>query len=199
MASGAPAAIASGTSSGSTTDAAKRTVAVSAGPAATVRYARPADAAAIAAIYNQGIEERQATFETAPREPADVEPWITARESPPVLVAENGVAVRGWARITAYDERAAYAGVGEYGIYVDRAARGRGLGRQLLEALAAEASAHGYWKLIGLLFTDNQPSRALARACGFSDVGVHRRHGRLDGEWRDVLVVERPLGDAASK
>jgi phosphinothricin acetyltransferase len=157
-----------------------------------------ADAAAIAAIYNQGIEERQATFETAPREAADVEPWLAARESPPVLVAEERGAVCGWARIVPYDERAAYAGVGEYGIYVDRGARGRGIGGQLLEALAAEAETHGCWKLIGLLFTDNGPSRALARACGFSDVGVHRRHGRLDGEWRDVVVVERLLGDAVS-
>ncbi|MDX6669228.1 MAG: hypothetical protein QOK04_2608 [Solirubrobacteraceae bacterium] len=170
---------------------------MSAEPAATVRHAQPADAAAIAAIYNQGIEERQATFETAPRAAADVEPWLAARDSPPVLVAQERGAVRGWARIVPYDERAAYAGVGEYGIYVDREARGHGLGRQLLDALAAEAEAHGYWKLIGLLFTDNEPSRALARACGFSDVGVHRRHGRLDGEWRDVVVVERLLGDAA--
>jgi phosphinothricin acetyltransferase len=171
---------------------------VTADPAATVRHARWADATAIAAIYNQGIEERQATFETAPREAADVEPWIAAQESSPLLVADHGGSVRAWARIVPYDERAAYAGVGEYGIYVHREARGRGLGRRLLEALVAEAEAHGYWKLIGLLFTENGASRALAGACGFSEVGVHRRHGRLDGEWRDVVVVERLLGDAGS-
>ena len=172
---------------------------MSAKPAATVRHAQLSDAPDIAAIYNQGIEERQATFETAPRAATDVEPWIASRASPPLIVVEDGAGVRGWARVSRYDERAAYAGVGEYGIYVDRDARRLGLGRRLLESLVREAEARGYWKLIGLLFTDNEASRALARACGFSDVGVHRRHGRLDGEWRDVVVVERLLGDAASE
>jgi L-amino acid N-acyltransferase YncA len=80
---------------------------------------------------------------------------------------------------------------------VDPAARLRGIGRRLLEALAADAERAGYWKLIGRLFPENEASRALMRGCGFSEVGVHRRHGRLDGAWRDVLIVERLLGEAA--
>ena len=167
--------------------------------AATVRHAVTRDdATAIAAIYNQGIEERVATFETEPRVAGDVLGWIDAMPAFPLLVAEDGGEVRGWGRVTAYDDRACYAGVGEYGVYVDRAARGSGLGRSLLEALADEAERQGFWKLVGLLFTGNDASRALARACGFSEVGVHRRHGRLDGDWRDVVVVERLLGEAAS-
>jgi L-amino acid N-acyltransferase YncA len=96
-----------------------------------------------------------------------------------------------------YNPRECYRGVGEATLYVDPAARRRGIGRRLLEALAAEAERVGYWKLIGRLFPENEPSRALLRSCGFSEVGVHRRHGRLDGEWRDVLIVERLMGEAA--
>ena len=99
----------------------------------------------------------------------------------------------GWAAVAAYSDRCVYAGVGEYTIYVDRGARGAGLGRELLEALAGAARDAGYYKLVGKLFTTNAASIALARRCGFREVGVHERHGRLDGEWRDVLVVERSL------
>jgi L-amino acid N-acyltransferase YncA len=97
-----------------------------------VRDAGPADARAIAAIYNQGIEERTATFESAPRTAADIEDWLGAGERLPVLVAEDDRGVRGWARIAPYSERAAYAGVGEVSAYVERSARGRGIGRALL-------------------------------------------------------------------
>ena len=76
-------------------------------------------------------------------------------------------------------------------------ARGQGLGTTLLTALVDAATAAGLGKLIGRLFTSNAASLALARRCGLRDVGVHHRHGRLDGEWRDVLVVERLLGEAA--
>jgi L-amino acid N-acyltransferase YncA len=88
--------------------------------------------------------------------------------------------------------------VGEYTIYLDREARGRGLGRRLLDAVVTTAEAAGYWKLQGRLFTSNEASVALARRCGFRQVGVYERHGRLDGEWKDLLIVERLLGDAAA-
>ena len=151
-----------------------------------IRPATTADALAIAAIYNQGIAERQATFETEPRCPGDL-------QSDLLLVAERDGRVVGWAAVAAYSDRCVYAGVGEYTIYVDRGARGTGLGRELLEALAGAARDAGYYKLVGKLFTTNAASIALARRCGFREVGVHERHGRLDGEWRDVLVVERSL------
>ena len=82
-------------------------------------------------------------------------------------------------------------------MYVRRTARGRGVGRALLTELAASAETVGYWKLTGKLFTENDASLALVRRCGWREVGTHLRHGRLEGEWRDVIVVEVLLGDAA--
>ena len=85
----------------------------------------------------------------------------------------------------------------EFSVYVARAARGRGAGRVAMEALLAEAEARGLWKLVGLIFPENEASLALSRALGFREVGVYRRHAKLDGRWRDVVVVERLLGEAA--
>jgi L-amino acid N-acyltransferase YncA len=161
-----------------------------------VRRGNPADAAAIAAIYNEGIEDRIATFETGPRSPEDVLGW-TGDGAPPLVVAEEDGEVLGWARAGEYSDRCVYDGVGEYAVYVARAARGRAVGRALLEALAAEAERRGYHKLLSRIFPENAASLALARACGFREVGVHRRHGRLDGEWKDTVVVERLIGEAA--
>ena len=162
-----------------------------------VRPARPDDCAAIAAIYTSGIEGRTATFETRPRSAADVAPWLERGDRFPVLVADEDDAVLGWTRVGPYTDFEPYRGVGELMIYVDEAARGRGVGRELVEALCRACEEHGYWKLLGKLFPENEPSRALLRRCGFRDVGLHHRHGRLDGEWRDVVVVERLLGEAA--
>ena len=159
---------------------------------APIRPAAGSDAEAIARIYNQGIDERSSTFETEPRTAADVANWLACADRLPVLVAEDGQ-VTGWARVLAYSDRAAYSGVGEVSVYVDAAARGRGLGRALLEALEQRARELEYWKLVGKLFTDNAASAALVERCGWRTVGLHLRHGRLDGEWRDVMLVEKAL------
>ena len=158
-----------------------------------LRAARPADTEAVAAIYNEGIATRMATFETDRRTAADIEDWLTAGERLPLLVAEDDGRVVGWARILAYSDRPVYAGVGEASVYVAEAARGRGLGTQLLRELQAQAGNLGYWKLVGKLLTDNAASAGMVRRCGWREVGLHHRHSRLDGEWRDVLVVERLL------
>ena len=158
-----------------------------------IRIAETADAAVIARIYNEGIEKRNSTFETRPRTVEDILGWLRAGDRLPVLVAEQADGVLGWARILGYSERAAYAGVGEVAVYVDRAARGQGIGRRLLEELEGRARELGYWKLTGKLFPENAASVALIRRCGWREVGLHLRHGRLDGTWRDVLVVERLL------
>jgi L-amino acid N-acyltransferase YncA len=114
------------------------------------------------------------------------------------MVAEAGGRVVGWASVGPYDEaHEYYAGVGEATLYVDRQARRGGTGKALMDALAGEAERRGYHKLVGKIFTSNEASIAMVRACGWREVGVHRRHGRLDGEWKDVLVVERLLGVAA--
>jgi L-amino acid N-acyltransferase YncA len=172
----------------------------------TVRAAEDADAAAIAHIYNEGIEERSSTFETTPRTAEDVLGWLRAGDRLPVLVAERDARPLGWGRILRYSDRAAYAGVGEVSVYVQHAARGQGIGRRLLEELEGRARELGYWKLTGKLFPENAASVALVRRCGWREVGLHLRHGRLEGTWRDVLVVERlidaqapaPDGGAAS-
>jgi phosphinothricin acetyltransferase len=157
-----------------------------------IRQAVAADAAAVAAIYNQGIEERASTFETTPRTPADLARRID--EDPqrfPVLVAADSSGILGWSSIGAYRPRACYAGIGEFSVYVDRGARGRGVGRALVEALVEDARGRGYWKLLSRIFTFNTASLALCRSVGFREVGVYEKHGRLEGRWLDVVIVER--------
>jgi phosphinothricin acetyltransferase len=161
-----------------------------------LRPAAPAEAPALAEIYNEGIAGREATFETRPREPAEVAAWI--EEGLPFLVAEaEDTGPLGFARVSAYADRCVYAGVGEHGVYVAAAARGRGVGRALLLELCDAAERAGYYKLTSRVFTTNAASLAVHRSAGFEEVGVQRRHGRLDGEWRDCVLVERLLGDAA--
>ena len=160
------------------------------------RPATEADADAMTAIYNEGIADRVATFETRPREAHEVAAWLA--DGLPLLVAtdEDGT-VLGFARVSAYSDRCVYEGVGEHGVYVARAARGRQVGRRLLEALAAASEQAGFYKLTSRVFADNAASRAVHLAAGFTEVGIQRRHGRLDGEWKDCVLVERLLGEAA--
>jgi L-amino acid N-acyltransferase YncA len=162
----------------------------------SIRTARADDAGAIAALYNAGIAERQATFETRPRAPAEITAWF--EPGLPFLVAEDDAGrVVGFARVSPYSDRCVYEGVGEHGVYVDSGARGQGHGRRLLDALAGEAERRGMYKLTSRIFTTNAASRAVHRAAGFEEVGITRRHGRLDGEWKDCVLVERLLGEAA--
>ena len=162
-----------------------------------VRSALPVDAEAICAIYNVAMAERGSTFETEPRSTEDFSERITS-ERFPFLAAEADGEVIGWAALTSYSDRPCYTGIGECSIYVAVESRGRGIGTALAEALAVEAERNGFHKLLGKLFTDNIPSIRLVERCGLSSVGTHRRHGQLDGEWRDVLVVERLLGVAVA-
>jgi phosphinothricin acetyltransferase len=163
----------------------------------TARGAAPGDAATVARIYNEGIEDGDATFETAPRAPADVEGWLTDRRLF-VVVVEDGGEVVAWARASAYRPgRRAYDGVAEFSVYVARSHRGRGAGRAAMEALIADCESRGFHKLLSRVFPENEGSRALCRSLGFRDVGLYKRHGRLRGEWRDNVIVEKLLGRAA--
>ena len=159
------------------------------------RAAAAGDAAAIAQIYNEGIEDRIATFDTEPRTAADILEWLEAGH--PLVVAEEDGEVAAWAVSHPYSRRPVYAGVGDYSVYVARNRRGRGLGRAALAALIEECEARGYWKLLSRIFPQNEASLALARSLGFREVGVYRRHGQLDGEWLDCVIVEILLGPAA--
>ena len=154
-----------------------------------IRPATPSDAAALAAVYNEGIDGGESTFETRPRTDADMRARLSdAGEIHLVAVVDGDVA--GWAATSPYSTRDVYAGVAEASVYVLRAARGRGVGTALAKALADEAARRGLHKLLGKLFVENEASRRLVARCGFREVGTHLRHGRLDGEWRDVLLVE---------
>jgi L-amino acid N-acyltransferase YncA len=159
-----------------------------------IRAATPADAEAICGIYNAALTEGGSTFETEPRSAGDFEGRLDDGRFP-FLVADAGQQVIGWAGLASYSSRPCYAGIGECSVYVAVEARGRGVGSSLTEALAGAAHGNGLHKLIGKLFTDNTASVRLVERCGFSSVGLHRRHGQLDGAWRDVLVVERLLDD----
>jgi phosphinothricin acetyltransferase len=169
-------------------------------PRLVVRLATKSDAADIADIYNQGIEERMATFETAPRSARDVEAQLVEKgERYPTIVVEQNGRVIAWASAGAYRSRAAYAGVAEHSVYVARHARRTGAGRAALDALAREYEARGFWKLVSRIFPENTGSLALHERAGFRVVGVYRRHGQLDGQWRDCVIVEKLLGPATAE
>jgi phosphinothricin acetyltransferase len=159
------------------------------------RLATPADAAAIAGIYNEAIASRAATFETRLRTPDDVVAWFDGIH--PIVVAEHGGEVVAFAGTSGYRPRDCYAGVAEFSVYVTRAHRGQGAGREVMEALILAAEAAGMWKLLSRVFVDNVASRRLLAGLGFREVGTYCRHARLDGAWRDVVIVERLLGEAA--
>jgi L-amino acid N-acyltransferase YncA len=157
-----------------------------------VRPAIEADAAAIAEIYNQGIEDRVATFETELRSAADRLAWLCSISGRyPALVADAEGQVVGWAGAGPYGTRACYRGIGEFSVYVRREWRGRRVGDLLLPALIAESERLGLWKLTSRIFLFNEASRALCRKHGFREVGIHEKHGKLDGRWLDVAIVER--------
>jgi phosphinothricin acetyltransferase len=151
-----------------------------------------ADTAALAEIYNEGIADRIATFETEPRAATDIARWFDGRH-PIVVAADSNGDVAAYAAAFSYSDRCAYAGVAEFSVYARRSCRGRGAGRAALLGLIAAASEAGLWKLTSRVFTENFASRALLRSAGFREVGVQQNHGQLDGRWRDVIVVDRLL------
>ena len=156
--------------------------------AIATRPATLADTQAIAEIYNQGIADRVATFETKPRTALQIAEWF--RPGVLVVVAETATEVVAFAASFPYSQRPCYAGIGEYSVYVARQHRGTGAGKAVLAALIDTARSAGIHKLISRVFPENHASRGLMQRFGFSEIGVHRRHGKLDGEWRDCVVVE---------
>lgn len=163
-------------------------------PTVHVREATPADAPAIAEIYNQGMDDRGATFETRARSGDELASWFRDPRFP-ILVAEQQRRVVGWIAASEYRARECYAGVAEFAVYVQRDVRGHGIGDQLMGEFLTQCARAGFWKVLSRIFPGNAASRALCRRHGFRDVGVYRGHGRLDGEWRDVVIVERLIGE----
>ena len=157
------------------------------------RAATKADAGAISRIYNQGIEERVSTFETRLRTPQDVEAWFDGTH-PVVVVEDDEGQIIAFASTSTYRPRDCYAGIAEFSVYTAREARGRGAGRMAMVALIDAAEHAGFWKLVSRIFPENRASLALMRSLGFREVGIYEKHARLDGMWRDVVIVEKLLG-----
>lgn len=144
---------------------------------------------AVLAIYQAGIDEGNATFETAaPDWPAFDAGKLTDHRF--VALDDDG-AVVGWVAAVAVSDRCAYSGVVEHSVYVHSDARGLGVGRALLDVLAESTEAAGIWTIQSGLFPENSASLALHRAAGFREVGRRERLGRHHGVWRDVILVER--------
>jgi L-amino acid N-acyltransferase YncA len=152
------------------------------------RVATPNDAAAIAGIYNQGMEDRVATFETEPRTSTMIQTWFDGQH--PIVVVEHNEEVIAYASSSSYRPRACYAGIVEFSVYVRRDWRSKGVGRLAIARLIQECEAAGFWKLVSRVFVENVASRTLLKAIGFREVGVYEKHGQLDGVWRDVVIVE---------
>ena len=162
------------------------------------RLATPADAAAIAAIYNEGIADRIATFETEPRTPEQLATQLIEKgDRFPTVVVEREGQIVAWGGAGAYRSRPAYAGVAEHSVYVARAARRTGAGREALNTLCRVYAERGFWKIVSRIFPENTASLALHERCGFRVVGVYHRHGKLDGQWRDCVIVERLLDSSS--
>jgi len=157
---------------------------------AIVRAASEADLPAIAEIYNQGIRGRTATFETRERSVDDIRGWL-GNPQHPVLVAERDGRVLGWISASTYRTRECYAGVAEFSVYVAETTRGQGIGDALLGEFILACERAGLWKILSRIFPENTASRSLCRRHGFREVGVYEKHGKLEGVWKDTVIVER--------
>jgi phosphinothricin acetyltransferase len=155
----------------------------------TARAATLDDAAAMARIYNEGIEDRVATFETRLRSAGDIRQWFDGVH--PIVVVEDNSEVVAFAATSQYRPRECYAGIAETSVYVARPYRRKGAGRMALEALIKAAQQAGFWKLLSRVFPENVASRGLIRELGFREVGTYEKHGKLGEQWRDVVIVER--------
>ena len=145
-------------------------------------------AGAVLAIYQAGIDEGNATFET--QAPAWDE-FTAARLPGHRFVARADGEILGWVAACAVSDRCVYAGVVEHSVYVHPAARGQGIGRQLLDTLIGSTEAAGIWTIQSGIFPENSASATLHRAAGFRTVGTRERIGQHHGRWRDVVFIER--------
>jgi phosphinothricin acetyltransferase len=175
-------------------------------PAMQIRLAVPGDAAAIRAIYNVEVLGSTNTFDMVPRSLAEQEAWLREHEGvhPAIVAVEeasgapghvggDGQNVLGFGSLSPFRERSGYAATAENSLYVDRAHRRRGVGRELLAELLALASAHGFHSLIARIAGHNETSIALHQAAGYELVGVEREVGRKHRQWLDVVELQRLL------
>jgi L-amino acid N-acyltransferase YncA len=157
-----------------------------------IRSAKASDLVSIVDIYNQGIRGRGATFETRERMVDDIHSWLSQPKYP-VLVAEKEDLILGWISASSYRSRECYAGVAEFSIYVAEPAKGQGVGDALMQAFILACEEQGIWKILSRIFPENTASRNLCKRHGFREVGIYKKHAKLEGLWKDVVIVERLL------
>lgn len=159
------------------------------------RLAVESDIPYITTIYNQGIEDRIATLETEPKTIEDRRKWFTQRDERfKVLVIHDGKdTVCGWASLNVFNGRCCYSGVADLSIYIERTMRGKGLGKQLMKALIEAAKNNGFHKLVLSTFSFNHQGIKLYTSVGFRIVGTYEKQGILDGNWVDVIIMEKLL------
>lgn len=153
-----------------------------------IRAMTPEDWPVVRTIYEEGIATGNATFQACAPTWAE---WDTGHIQECRLVVADGNRILGWAALSRVSSRRVYAGVAEVSIYVAAAARGRSLGRQLLEYLVQQSEQHGFWTLQAGIFPENTASIALHQGCDFRVVGTRERLGEMHGRWRDVWLLER--------
>ncbi len=159
-----------------------------------VRLASPDDAEAILEIWNAEVLDSTFVFELVPRALPAQKRWLAEHEGAhPAVVAVDGVRVAGFACLSPYRSRPAYATTVEDSVYVGAEHRGQGVGRALLEEVVRLAGAHGFHTIMARIAGENQASVALHRGCGFDLVGVEREVGRKFGHWLDVALMQRML------
>jgi L-amino acid N-acyltransferase YncA len=159
---------------------------------AVIREARKKDLEAILEIYNQGIQDRIATLETEAKDLSYMSNWLEQRQGRySVLAAEKGGQVIGWASLNPYSSRCAYNGVADLSVYIEREFRGMGAGEKLLAALELKARENKFHKLVLFTFPFNGLGQSLYMKMGFREVGIFQNQGLLDGEFVDVMAMEK--------
>ena len=159
-----------------------------------VRSASRDDLEAIRRIYNEGIEDREATLETDVKSAEDLAEWWVEHDGRyAVLVAGEGSDIAGWASLNRFSHRCAHSAIADLSVYIARSRRGKGIGYALLAALEDEAVKGGFHKIVLHALNANVRGRRLYEKAGFREVGVFKEHGKLDGRYVDVVAMEKLL------
>ncbi len=148
----------------------------------------PSDWYSVKEIYEEGIATSNATFE---QQAPDWEEWNSGHLPHSRIIAKEDETILGWAALTLVSGRCVYAGVAEVSVYVCDMARGKGLGKQLLQKLIEESEANNIWTLQAGIFPENIPSIKIHETCGFHIIGTRERIGKMNGVWRNTILMER--------
>ncbi|NHC41312.1 N-acetyltransferase [Bacillus sp. MM2020_1] len=159
-----------------------------------IREAINSDIISIQTIYNQGIEDRIATLETEIKDGSYMMDWFEKHKGRyKVIVAEDEDQIVGWAALNQYNNRCAYDGVADISVYISRDYRGKGIGKKLLADLESHAEENGFHKMVLFTFPFNQLGKGLYKKMGFREVGIFKNQGIIDGEFVDVMAMEKLL------